>query len=126
MYIKNLEVFVLKKIFLTSLISFGLLLVCSGLVTEASVTTDNVPESDGGSIQQATTVSLSPLNLSGNTDIDYALTVSTNVSGTVSFTFNPGIYGLPAQRENGSGSRKFIQKWRTNGLNNFHDICKGY
>lgn len=109
----------MKKIILTSLISFGLLLGFGGLNTEASVTTDNVLESDEISTQAATTATLSPKNLSGRTNTWYTLTVRTNQSGSVSFTFNPGISGVKAKTYNGSVSRNFSQEWTTKNISTF-------
>lgn len=113
------EVFVLKKVLLTTLISFGLLLGFGNLDAEASVDTRNDSENDGIGVRQATRATLSPADLSGRTNTYYSLTVYSNVGGSVSFTFDPGIAGQQARRENGSGSRRFSQEWTTNSLKVF-------
>ncbi|MCZ0701932.1 hypothetical protein J2T56_000292 [Natronobacillus azotifigens] len=71
------------------------------------------------SIQNATQAYLTPSRLNGRTNTSYTLTVSTNVSGSVSFTFDPGITGVNPRTEPGSGSRNFSQEWTTRSLTTF-------
>ena len=117
-------VFVLKKTLFSLLISFGLLLAFSGLDTEASVTSANVLEGEGVGIQAATTASLTPADLSGRTNTWYTLTVKTNQTTSVSYTFNPGIDGLKARTEPGTISRNFSQQWETTHIKTFNTSAR--
>ena len=118
--IKYLEVLIVRKILLTSVFLVGIVLGIDGLESEVSARSDHIMLENDVGIQTAVPQSfLSPKNLSGKTHTYYTMTVSTNVNGVASFSFDPGISGQNVRTANGSVSRDFSQMWTTNSLTTF-------